>query len=222
MLPMLERAASFRHVRRLVIDGHMRNDDDHELDPGYQWQRPKMSDTERGVDDGAIDTPWDGPFHWHLRPDNLPAEAAYETNDAWRPLARLVGKLPVLADLLYRCPNQLSPCLLETVQQYQPHCRLHIYTFHLRSLPTPVIDAYELMLATSPNLYSIVVSYAECGGYDNGIPEYQPEAVMKLVTGLAPNLKQVHMYHRPPGHALYEVQPRTGFRLEKEGRSVPV
>jgi hypothetical protein len=62
MLPMLERAASFRHVRRLVIDGHMRNDDDHEHDPGYQWQRPKMSDTERGVDGGAIDTPWDSPF----------------------------------------------------------------------------------------------------------------------------------------------------------------
>src|SRR5205807_10350288 len=120
--------------------------------------------------------------------------------------------LPGLVDLVYNYPDQFPPCLLQTLHEYRPQCRLRINTFNLYSLHAPVIDPYELLLATSPCLYSIRCLHGE----DNYIrflyqedgadadadaddsdsrTNYQAEAVMCLVAGLAPNLKEVHMYY---------------------------
>jgi hypothetical protein len=220
---MLQRAESFSHVRRLVVDGSAPKEDDRELDPHYQWHRPKISAEERGYDDENFDQPQEHVFV----ADKTPAQAVYETNDAWRPLANLVKQLPSLTDLSYGCPNQFPPCLLQILHQHQPQCRLRINTFNLRSLNAPVTDAYELMLARSPCLYSIMVRCESHNGYDSeGIQNFNYEATMRLVAGLATSLKEVHMYHAYAGWsiALQEAlqtrwQPWKGFTLGKESHS---
>jgi hypothetical protein len=194
---MLQRAASFSHVRRLVVDGQPPRNDDHERYPQYQWHRPKMSAEERGYDHGIF-----ARFHDHdFIPDNTPAEAVYETNDGWRPLADLIMQLPSLSDFIYGCPSQFPPCLLQILHQHRPQCRLHVSTFKLLSLNAPVMDAHEVMLATSPCLYSVKVQcedpYSDTHhGFDSqGIQTFHYKATMRLVAGLSPSLKEVTMYH---------------------------
>ncbi|EQB43438.1 hypothetical protein CGLO_17893 [Colletotrichum gloeosporioides Cg-14] len=128
----------------------------------------------------------------------------------WKPLAKLIKKLPRLKDLLYACPNQFLPCLLTTLHEYHPSCRLHLRNFHLHSIKdrhglAAVLDAeetdHELRLASSPCLHSIRYSYANShGDYGrfNNNEEPNPNnihnsAVMRHVTRMAPNLKRVHL-----------------------------
>ncbi|RKU44151.1 hypothetical protein DL546_005389 [Coniochaeta pulveracea] len=93
-----------------------------------------------------------------------------------------------------RGPHPFPLCLLQSLVQYNPHCRLHHFTFQLRTLHHPVIDPHELALVTAPCLYSIWMHYEETDGYDDqGVPSYHAEAVYSMVRGLALNLKAVHM-----------------------------
>lgn len=178
----LQHAASFRHVRRLVID------DD--------YTRCSISATERGrgshrTFDGYLDQI----ERSKLMADRLPPGSVNETNDAWKPLADLIKQLSSLTDLLYSCASQFPPCLLETLHASLPQCRLHLNTFKLRSFSAPQIDPYELMLLTSPCLYSIRAAYDEMGGFGSfDVPDHHEEAIMCLAAGLAPNIKEVHAY----------------------------
>lgn len=205
----LQHAANFRHVRRLVID------DD--------YTRFSISAKERGrgghcTFDGYLDQ-----FGCsELMADNLPPESVNETNDPWRPLADLIKQLPSLTDLLYSCASQFPPCLLETLHASLPQCRLHLNTFKLRSFSAPQIDSYELMLLTSPCLYSVRAAYDEMGGFDSDdVSAHYGEAIMCLAAGLAPNIKEVHAHRLTTGaHIPNEKNwlPWKGFVREKGER----
>ncbi|KAK3296407.1 uncharacterized protein B0H64DRAFT_169614 [Chaetomium fimeti] len=124
------------------------------------------------------------------------------THTAWQQLARLLQMLQGLGDLLYAGESQVPPCLLQALLQFRPRCRLHVFTFTLRSLLLPETDPNELALVTAPCLYSIWMWYRETQGYDDdGLPSYEAEAVYSMVTGLAPNLKEAHLF-REVGHTI--------------------
>lgn len=176
----LQHAAAFRQVRRLVIDG--------------DYTRYSISAIERGRD-GPFDGYLDQFGCSELMADKLPPESVHETNEAWKPLADLIKRLPSLTDLLYNCASQFPPCLLETLHTYLPQCRLHLNTFRLRSFSSPQINSYELMLLTSPCLYSVRVAYDEMGGFNSDdVPDHHGEAILCLAAGLALNIKEVHAY----------------------------
>ncbi|KAJ5585476.1 uncharacterized protein N7459_005276 [Penicillium hispanicum] len=119
-----------------------------------------------------------------------------EERDVWGPVAQLVARLPGLRDLTWACTNQFPPCLLQVLHQDLPRCRLHMKVFRLRSLCYDVdhprdIDEYEYSLASSPSLSSIVVPISR---FDSeGHVEYNFEAAMQIVSGLAPNLKDAQI-----------------------------
>ena len=101
-----------------------------------------------------------------------------------------------MRDFVFACLNQLPPCLLETLHKHFASPRLHIRDFALRSLADVEIDPHEVALAKSPLLHSIWVRYADTNGYDRqNLPNYHADAVMDLVTGVAPNLKEVRLFH---------------------------
>ena len=132
----------------------------------------------------------------HLTTDTQSSEGVQEEDEAWRPLARFISKLPALRDLVYACSNQFSPCLLDALHGSLPSCRLHILTFDLRSLhceraPPETVDPYEYTLATSPCLYSIRVSYLD---HDDEQANYNKEAAFEIAAGLAARLKRINMY----------------------------
>ena len=148
-------------------------------------------------------------------------------NDEFNLLADLIPKLPGLGDLEYSCPLQFPECLLDALHKTHPQCRLRINTFQLHSLYAPGTDAYdyEYKLTTSPCLHSINIRYDEMCGYDSSdVPSYHGEAVMRMVAGLAPDLKEVRISHVPPGASPGYIRtivwrPWTGFTQEKEDRS---
>jgi hypothetical protein len=65
--------------------------------------------------------------------DSAPAQAAYDSDDHWRPLTHLISQLSGLTDVIYRCPSQFPPCLLKTMQASKKLLRLHLQMFKLRS-----------------------------------------------------------------------------------------
>ena len=108
-------------------------------------------------------------------------EEREEQNKAWLPLAQFLDQLPDLKDLIYAYSNQIPMSILSSLHQHHPINRLHVHTFSLRSLFQPRdrphdIDPDEFVLATSPCLSSIVVSYC---GYDTFRQlDYNQEAVL--------------------------------------------
>jgi hypothetical protein len=138
----------------------------------------------------------------------------------WKPLATSISQMHALRDLTYNCNYQLSPCILETIHQSQPQCRLHINTFYLRCLNGPIqfnpvldLENHELALATSPCLYSITAAIT-------GLADYNYNAIKELSAGLAPNLKKIHTF---PAQTYAEIteeysekQTWQGFKLDNE------
>lgn len=197
---MLQRTRSFRHVRRLVVDGYWPSHGD-DLKPNYQWHRPAISAKERGYGDEILD--WRVLGDAYATPATI--ESVYETNDDWRQLADLVKQLPSLLDLIFACNSHFPPCLLQALQ-HQGQCRLHISRLRLRSLGAPTMDTHEFNLVSSPCLCSIGLVYYETrplefhlmpGSVHDG-PSYPREAAIRLVAGLAPNLKELHLFQHSP------------------------
>lgn len=214
---MLQRTGSFGHVRRLVLYGPYRRSHDslsscdNKLEPSYQWRRPAISVKERGYGVDTFD--WDDGIN-DANAGWAPFEFVYETNDDWRRLADMIRQLPSLVDLIFSCDFQFPPCLLQELQ-HRGQCRIHIKRFRLLSLNAPVMDAHEFMLATSPLLYSIGVGYHEgdpplrlrlAPHSQNLQPIYQREAAIHQVAGLAPNLKELHMFQRGRSRSQYNAQ----------------
>ncbi|KAI1096086.1 hypothetical protein F5B19DRAFT_218735 [Rostrohypoxylon terebratum] len=183
-LERLRRYGTLWAVHRLVIYG-----------PGVEYScmdrieshpmiRP-MVDLE-----GRFNKPRPCPYQFR----KLSPAKVYEVNHLWLPLAELIRQLPSLADLIYQCyPSQFPPCLLEALHQHRPKCRLHIDNFHLRSLDAnpPIADPHEFMIVTSPCLHSINTIADK---KSNSAPAHHVGAVLRMVSGLAPNLKEVHLF----------------------------
>jgi hypothetical protein len=110
--------------------------------------------------------------------------------DAWKPLAKLIGKIQHLTDLIFDVQAPLDSCLLESLHESHPQCRLDIRCFRYKSLYQPVTDPHDLALATSPCLHAITVPLLQRAV---SVPDYNLPAVMRTVAGLAPNLRSVKL-----------------------------
>ncbi|EGX97268.1 hypothetical protein CCM_01928 [Cordyceps militaris CM01] len=114
----------------------------------------------------------------------------------WQPLIEFCKELPGLEDLVFASASPFPRCLLSHLHSDHPECRLHIHKFGLRSLihselHTQPIHPDDIALATSPCLYSIVSATAQ---YRNRqTVDYNKEAIMEMVNGLAPRLKNVYL-----------------------------
>lgn len=126
------------------------------------------------------------------------SEERKQRNEAWLPLSLFISRLPGLRDLHWTCSDSVPLCVVLALQGNMS-TRLHIDAFYLRSIvqyrdafPGVVVDPDELALATSPNLHSITAVHS---GRINALGriDYNDEAVLQMVAGLAPNLKGVRM-----------------------------
>ena len=191
---MLERHGSFSDVRILLITGRQGEDED--LDGGTRsWSFGLPLSVSEVVDSGQ-----DGLQGPSPRSAFVPAplhernpDMAERTDARGPPLARLVQLLPRLHDVLYSGLPQLPPGLLPALLRYQPRCRLHVFTLAPRSLHLTNTDPDELALVTAPCLYGLWMWYYN-ETLDYGAPDGHADAVQNIVRGLAPNLKQVHLF----------------------------
>ncbi|KAE9574082.1 hypothetical protein CGMCC3_g9958 [Colletotrichum fructicola] len=236
----LDRDQNFPRVRRLVVAGLVTPPDfvhpeaaTSTRSKGDGW-KPRITAAEMVDDETRIDGWFQetqvGHNGRHFGWDEF--TIAKVPNGFWKPLAKLIKKLPRLTDLLYACPNQFPPCMLDALHEYHPRCRLHMRNFHLHSIVdkpinVPVPDdeetANKLRLASSPCLYSVRYSYAfNYGTYEewnNGVLEPNPNsihnsAVMRIVTKMAPNLKKVHL--RPASDPSSQSFPPEPWKAAKD------
>lgn len=132
----------------------------------------------------------------HRHHHDASAQQVHQSDPYWTPLARLIDLLPAMTDFVFACPDQLPPCVLEALHRHSVRPRLHMCVFALRSLADAEIDPHEVALASSPLLHRIFVYYEDTNGYDlQSRPSYRFNAVMDLVTGVAPNLREVRLFH---------------------------
>jgi hypothetical protein len=127
-------------------------------------------------------------------------------DSAWKPLANFIRQLPALADLVYARINEFAPCLLEVLHRHHPECRLHMSTLHFCSLNRQDTDPHEFALVTSPCLYRTSAHYTKWDS--NGIEDYNEEAGLRIVSGLAPNLKDVCVSSSTAGNSIALVKSR--------------
>ncbi|KAL8354515.1 hypothetical protein RB601_004085 [Gaeumannomyces tritici] len=118
-----------------------------------------------------------------------PMRCPPDEDQAWGPLVRLLAELPYLAKMVYNCRNQFPPSLLDVIHTHHPRCKLHLMSFRLRSLRLPALDPHELALATSPCLHTVHLKYSSRDR--KGDDDFNEQAMLELVSGLAPNLKMV-------------------------------
>ena len=131
--------------------------------------------------------------------DDRSSSFVHDEDKIWAPLAELITHLPALSDFIYACSNQISPCVLQALKQVRPHCRLHMRTFKLRSLNESSTDRHELALATSSSLHNVQLRFDI---FDStGSADHNKLAVMDMVAGLAPRLREVCMVYCPIGNS---------------------
>lgn len=209
---ILSRTGSARHVRHLSIEGLLRLDVEGLGQSGsetrvldHESQEMGWS-TTTGIGEILPDEEQILAMR-HVRREGPVIERASKEDMAWEPFVRLIKALPHLNTLLYDCGNQFPPSLLDALREHHPRCKLHHLTFRLRSLLSDIPDPYEIALATSPCLYSIKVI---CSKRDSvGGDEFNQKAVTELVTGLAPNLKEIVVVAMRPGLSKDFGQPPT-------------
>jgi hypothetical protein len=104
------------------------------------------------------------------------------------PIAELIIRLPHLKDLTYNFLFRIPLEILDALHSKYPTCRLHINTFQFAHLdmPDPSVQRDEFALLTSPSLYSISTAF-------DWETVYLKEALLRIATGLAPNLKRVNV-----------------------------
>lgn len=154
--------------------------------------------------------------HKFVKRLEVDGELTYPPDDAWQPLATLIERLPSLADLVFLSRNQFPQCMLEALHRHHPTCRLHIHNFLLRSLNDPFPGTYEFQLVTSPCLLSIKTGHNR--KLSASYAKLSRDAVMHMVSRLAPNLREVTLTlpirFVAPGNM--PLPPWGGFGLDKE------
>ncbi|KAI1074224.1 hypothetical protein F5B20DRAFT_564161 [Whalleya microplaca] len=187
-LQILSRTEKWVHVRSLHLSGKMPNKDEDldklEDDP-WELNDANYYGTDEifGKDQSTVFTN-----------DDSAEVPLQEDVEAWMPLLVLLQRLPHVADVIYTCNGQLPSCLLDAIHKHHPHCRLHHGTFRYRGLP--LVDPNELAIATSPCLHAIKVLYTRRNS--RGSDDYNEEASIRTIAGLAPNLKEVEMIQCRP------------------------
>lgn len=215
LIDILSRTDSARHVRYLSIKGFLRLDAEATGDSGAGTGTSADEDNHlkyyksTGMDEILPD---EEPTHGgsHVCHDEPVIAKSSEQDMAWAPVVSLIKILSRLDTLVYDCRNQFPPSLLDALHEQQPQCKLHHLTFRMRSLLSDVPDPYEMALATSPCLYRVKVACAERDSV--GAFDYNEEAMMELVAGLAPNLKELVVVALYPELSWRFDQPRAPWR----------
>ncbi|KAK2837017.1 hypothetical protein FQN49_006492 [Arthroderma sp. PD_2] len=212
---VLGSTSSLRCVRRLEIQGELPALSDEGMVTRRAPERPGNSLAD-------IDDALDSLQHTTYVGFPMPPENTEEEDKDWTPVARFLIQLQALQDLVYNCKSRFPPCLLEALHKHLPVCRLHLHSFGLLSLIQSTtrpqdLDQYGYDLATSPSLYCIV--YQEHRIDCRQLADYNDIAIRRISTGLAPNLRQVHMIvYLEPGATLdtgdiHRRRPERGFFL---------
>jgi hypothetical protein len=154
--------------------------------------------------------PWFSDVPCFRRPSELDYRGPWGlqsiTDEHWLALARFIGQLPALKDLVWGFVKMPQPVLAAI--HAAGTCRLHMQRFCLCSLVAPRngdpqvvdIDPDDYALATSPALFSVVAEL--CGFRSDGELDYNEDAVLGMVAGTAPNLQHVWLIPSPAGNSL--------------------
>ncbi|PIG87314.1 hypothetical protein AARAC_010438 [Aspergillus arachidicola] len=218
----LNRTRGFHFARRLIIE---ESDSTCKADAPckahFNWHPPGLTGLRRT----DLDEPYEPTCAATLEetplcPDTRDGDAKMgnKRNDAWKPVAELIRHLPALTDLFFRCGGQFPVCLLDAMHRWAPRSRLHLQTFSLQGMGTPIEDSEEHKLMFSPRLHSIMLQYNEKGVYSYGnSPCYRMRTIQRLVKS-APNLKEVQITRREAPKAFTTV-PVPSFlqKLKTEG-----
>jgi hypothetical protein len=198
----LSRTNSFRCIRQITIKGALRlrvKQTDGYPPPHLQYMSPYYSKN----------LPDEDPVYYqgiYRVYDESVLERSSEEDMAWAPLVNLLEAAVWLKDLVFDCRNQFPPSLLKLLHERHPQCRLHHLTFKFRTLLWGIPKPYEMELATSPSLCTVKIP---CAHRDSdGDDDFNLEALMELVTGLAPNLKKVIVLNLFPCGSLRSNLPR--------------
>lgn len=208
---ILGRGEHARHVRCLKIKGFLRlSGVNYDV---VETSEPNCPTPETLVDTWGQEVGWN---EWHksLGLDEILPDEEFISLDryvcyneavirrsspedlAWAPVASLIHQLPCLDILVYNCRNQFAPNLLDALHVH-PRCKLQHLTFRLRSLHWDPPNPYEMALATSPRLVSVKFKCAAPQMDSTGDDDWNQPAMMELVTGLAPSLKEVVVLNMP-------------------------
>ena len=188
-IDLLQHSSSFRHVRCMVLVGRMRSSQEE----GHQRETLTPERKIKSFFERQDDEDNGAGYYTEFEADDKSPTVVYEENKHWQPLADVARQLPGLNDVFYSCSDQFPPCLLDALHQISPISRLHISTFKLRSLHDEFLDHHEHRLITSPCLSTIRAKYDT--GYDSdGIEDYNEDALLRIIGGLAPNLRAVYTY----------------------------
>ncbi|KAF2684989.1 hypothetical protein K458DRAFT_366493 [Lentithecium fluviatile CBS 122367] len=203
LVEALSRTDSARHVQRISIRGALRlnakkMDDDEEA--AYQPSLEQMMIDEEPTRSLRRYVVYDEPVIQKSSEDDL----------AWAPVVSLLRAIPHLKDLVYDCRSQIPPSLLSALREQHPQCRLHHLTFRFRTLLWGDPYPYEMELATFPSLYRVKLT---CAWRDtDGDDDFNLEAMMELVAGLAPNLKEVIVLDLHPIGSWHYYRPRESWK----------
>uniref|UniRef100_A0A8H7NL51 Uncharacterized protein n=1 Tax=Bionectria ochroleuca TaxID=29856 RepID=A0A8H7NL51_BIOOC len=193
LLEALSRTDSYRHVSALSLKGCLDVKKPISTHPGFDSIDPLGWWKRTLVDEPRINTllPNTEPIHRgeFINDDDRYNDRSSKDYTAWAPIISLIKTLPSLAKLVYDCPDQFPPGLLDALHSHHPRCRLHHLKLRLQTLSWDHPDPHEMALATSPCLYG---ARLYCAWRDSeGVEDFSQEAMMELVAGLAPNLKEV-------------------------------
>lgn len=143
-----------------------------------------------------------------------------DLHQAFTALTHFTSKCVALKDLSWESDEPIPTILLNMMSQHQPRIRLHVHPFNLKSLVQSSDELHDIggedyALATSPNLYSITVTE----GYfiSEGDINYNGDALPYWVSGMAPNLRSVDVFHEIPGNTPQLVQALRMIRPEWQG-----
>lgn len=131
-----------------------------------------------------------------------------EDEQLWQPFSEFMGRLSSLRLLEWGCSQQIPPCVLQTVQALE-HCELHITTFALNVraddwAENKSVHQHEVAVVNCPKVTAVSyqVGVAHHGAYGAKMNEW---ALLGLVAGLAPNLREVSVWMRAWGGSYLHV-----------------
>jgi hypothetical protein len=179
-----------RHVRHMTVRRHAQSDED-DIDIANEEEIYGKPLVALGIFGGLTE---------YAYPTS---EESQRQNESYLPLSHFIRKLPGLRDLTWAAAGQVPSTVLAAVEHQ--HIRLHDYTFCLPSLIQPRetvqdINADELALATSPSLYSIAAPHVRFN--TEGHINRNPDALLQMVAGLAPSLRNLTLFGTVPGNSL--------------------
>ena len=162
-----------------------------------EWTTPQLSDLQSTRYPDTYTTQY---ASWRNRPATearpewreyvYPHEHRFGPESIWESVVNLIKLLPGLTDLVWQYPEQFPHCVLKTLHQNLPKCRLHLHSFWLHSLVKPEATRFEqnILTSPSPSLYSVKMSELYGSKYNLSRRDRMLRALE-----LAPNLKEIHL-----------------------------